>query len=114
MKLIIELNLCASDIQENNKNPEDDVFIEEQKKAEAGEEKNTEKETYKQDADGRAFTNTQRSLFGLKCRHEDEKLIYEILKILGDKELSVDRVSRVLMDAQTMLPRLAKLPTRKG
>ncbi len=62
--------------------------------------------------EGRIFTNTQRSLFGLKCRHEDENLIYEILKILGDKELSADRASRVLADAQSMLPILAKLPTK--
>lgn len=58
----------------------------------------------------RVFTNNQRNLFNLQCRHEDESLIYDILTILGNNDLSVDRASRVLTDAQTMLPILAKIP----
>ncbi len=51
-------------------------------------------------------------LWGLKSYSDDEHIVYEILKILGDEELTIDRASRVLADAQTMLPKLAKLPKK--
>lgn len=70
-------------------------------------------EEQKQDAEfptGQVYTIHQRKSMGLKCNHDDERLIFEILKIFREKNLSVDRASRVLADAQTMLPKLAKLP----
>ncbi len=58
----------------------------------------------------RVFTIQQKTTVGLICDHSDEKLVTEILNIFCRKNLSVDRASRVLTDAQTMLPLVAKIP----
>lgn len=52
-----------------------------------------------------------KSGYGLKADDKDEKTVIEIIKLIQDKELTVDRASRVLADAQTILPLFAKLPT---
>lgn len=51
----------------------------------------------------------QRRMLGLKSNKDDEEIIKEILKMLSKRELTIDRASRVLADAQKMLPILSKL-----
>lgn len=50
---------------------------------------------------------------GLTSNKDDDEILKEIIKILCTHELTVDRASRVLMDAQKMLPYLAKLAIKK-
>lgn len=50
-------------------------------------------------------------ILGLTSDPEDEELTKEILKILSKRELTVERASRILADAQKMLPFLGKLIT---
>ena len=51
----------------------------------------------------------ERDFLGLRSDEQDEELVKEIVKILCERKLSFDRASRVLADAQTMLPYMAKL-----
>ncbi|MEY8412888.1 hypothetical protein AALB51_16845 [Lachnospiraceae bacterium 62-26] len=55
------------------------------------------------------MTFKEREDLGLRSDEQDEELIKEIVKILRERELSFDRASRVLADAQAMLPYIAKL-----
>ena len=50
-----------------------------------------------------------RRIIGLISNEEDEEIFKKIREILCKHELTVDRASRVLADAQTMLPYIAKL-----
>ena len=56
------------------------------------------------------MTKKERSIIGLKADETDEEITKDILRVFRDKELTVDRASRVLEDAQVMLPLMAKLP----
>lgn len=40
---------------------------------------------------------------------QDEEVIREIVKMLCERELTIDRASRILADAQKLLPFVAKL-----
>ncbi len=51
----------------------------------------------------------ERDFLGLRSDEQDEELLEKIVKILCERELSFDRASRVLADAQVMLPYMAKL-----
>lgn len=50
-----------------------------------------------------------RKALGFTSNLEDEKTIRKIVKILCEDELTVDRASRILTDAQKLLPFLGKL-----
>jgi len=53
----------------------------------------------------------EKDILGLKAAPQDEETTREIVTLLRKKELTVDRASRILADAQTMLPLISKLPT---
>lgn len=50
-----------------------------------------------------------RKILGFTSNLEDEETIRKIVKILYEDELTVDRASRILADAQKLLPFLGKL-----
>lgn len=50
-----------------------------------------------------------RKALGFTSNLEDEETIRKIVKILCEDELTVDRASRILADAQKLLPFLGKL-----
>lgn len=55
------------------------------------------------------YSKEIRGAIGLISIKEDEELVTSIINILKEKELTVDRASRVLKDAQTLIPLLARL-----
>lgn len=50
-----------------------------------------------------------RKALGFTSNLEDEETIRKIVKILCEDELTVDRASRILADAQKLLPFIGKL-----
>ncbi|MFG6367812.1 MAG: hypothetical protein K1W16_05205 [Lachnospiraceae bacterium] len=50
-----------------------------------------------------------RKQMGLKARPEDDEIVREIIRLLAQKGITVDRARNVLKDVRTLLPRLAKL-----
>lgn len=54
-----------------------------------------------------------RSRMGLKADPEDDGIVTEIIRLLAQKGITVDRAHRVLKDVRTLLPRLANLPYKE-
>lgn len=50
----------------------------------------------------------QRIAWGLKSTEEDYPIVYDIIEIFREKELTIDRAFRVLEDTRSTLPRIAK------
>lgn len=51
-----------------------------------------------------------RRAWELKADCGDDGITREVVALLAKKGLSVDRASRILEDARSMIPRLAKIP----
>ena len=47
--------------------------------------------------------------YNLKADSADESTVLEVIKLLKEKEITVDRSQRILEDAQTILPVITKL-----
>ncbi len=52
---------------------------------------------------------TARKTLGLSSDKEDEEIVKEIIKMLCEYELTIDRAFRILEDTRSMLPHVAKL-----
>jgi len=57
------------------------------------------------------MTAAGKATLGLKADRQDEEIIKEVIALLREKELTVDRATRILADAQIMIPLITKLQT---
>lgn len=46
---------------------------------------------------------------GLKTNKEDREVVELVIDLLREKEVTVDRASKILQDAQTIIPLITKL-----
>lgn len=61
-------------------------------------------------------TSGARQVLDFTCDKQDEELVKKIINMMCEQEINVDRASRILADAQKMLPFVDKLVSgnRKG
>lgn len=55
------------------------------------------------------MNGAERSALGFTSDQEDEETLKKIVEILCERKLTMDRASRILADAQKIIPFLAKM-----
>lgn len=55
------------------------------------------------------YDDLERMLIGLKAEHEDDNTTLEVVALLKRKDITVDRASRILQDAQVLIQKITPL-----